>query len=95
MLMCGCTPISDLGCFSSCDPINTKILASATGTWVARVCFNGVWLSQKIEATENESIVLPNSYPEDLVLTLMLIKPDGTPFGGGPYSFKNKIVIPI
>ena len=87
--------IVSLGCFSPCDPINTGVVATVTGTWKARVLFQGVALTTEFEATQGQVISIANGWPEDLSLLLQLIKPDGTALDDKFYQFKNKITIEL
>lgn len=87
--------IIPLGCFSSCDEINTNVNATVSGIWKARVLFNGMALDKEFEAEIGQEIKVPNVWPEDLVLFMQLIKPDGMPMSDNLYSFKNKMVSQI
>ena len=92
--MCGCgSNITDLGCFPSCEDINTRINATVTGNWTVRICFNGVWLTKEVGCTVGQAIVIENDYPENILLVMQLIKPDGKPMSAQLYSFKNKICV--
>lgn len=94
--MCGCGQnMTYLGCFHSCVPISTGVEATVTGTWTVRVCFNGVWLERKIECVLGEEIEIENDYPENILLVMDLLKPDGKSFDTELFSFKNKICVTL
>jgi hypothetical protein len=90
-----CTNIVPLGCFSSCDEIRTGITAPATGSWTARVRFNGVQLEKQFTGTQGDELKVPNGWPEGLVLTMQLVKPDGNALDNNCYSFKNEITVTV
>lgn len=69
----------------------TDINATISGTWTAKVKFNGVELAKDFPAVQGQPITIPNTWPEGLVLSLRLFKPDGSPFDNNCYSFKNII----
>jgi hypothetical protein len=87
--------IVSLGCLSSCEEINTKVVATVTGTWTVRLLFNGMVLTKTFEATQGEMIKLANVWPEDLPLLMQLIKPDGMPVDDKYYQFKNKLTLSL
>jgi hypothetical protein len=87
--------IISLGCFSSCEEIATGISASIAGTWKALVKFNGVILEKEFSAIEGQELKIDNTWPEGLLLTMQLLKPDGSIYDNNFYTFKNKITIPV
>jgi hypothetical protein len=91
--MCGCNITRNLGCFDSCESIATGITATESGTWTIRVCFNGVWLQKELEFQTGDEIIIPNDYPEQLLLRMQLFTPAGKHYMFNTYGFTNKIVI--
>lgn len=88
-----CTNTIPLGCFSSCEAIRTGITAIVTGTWTARLLFNGVQLEKEFTGVQGEELQVPNAGPEGLLLIMRLVKPDGQLLDDNCYSFKNEITV--
>jgi len=87
-----CNSIISLGCISSCEPINTGVTSTVTGTWTAYVSFNGVTLKEDFEGIAGEFLQVPNSWPENMLLTMRLVDPSGNSLADC-YSFKNTITV--
>lgn len=81
-----CTNILNLGCFYSCDPIETGLTATATGTWTFVTTPDLVKLfSQTI--TSGNSITFSSGYVnEDGVTVFKILKPNGDYFTSGIYD---------
>lgn len=94
MSKCSTNNIS-LGSFAPCDEISTSIIATVTGIWIAEVKFNGVLLRKEISAIEGEELKIPNSWPENLLLSMQLFKPDGTHYDDNNYLFKINLTLNI
>lgn len=76
-----CTSILDLGCFDSCQDIETGLTATQTGTHTITINDSAIIEFSQISG---EQIIIPGGYfNEDGTTTFQIIQPDDTPFESG------------
>jgi len=78
-----CGKYTNLGCFSSCDTIQTTMQATQSGTHVIRLYFNGQIIDKEFEAVAGQHIILPFDAFAVGFNRFDIINPDGTTFDAG------------
>jgi len=74
-----CTATKDLGCFNSCDDIQTGEAASQPGVHTIEVFSNGQKYSQDFTfAAGGEPLNFTNFFNEDAINVFQILQPDGT-----------------
>lgn len=76
-----CTSILDLGCFDSCQDIETGLSATQTGVHTITINDSAI---VEFSQTSGQQIIIPGGYfNEDGTTTFKIIQPDDTPFESG------------
>jgi hypothetical protein len=78
-----CTETKLIGCFNSCDDIDTGLVATETGIHTIKGFFNNAFVDQDVNITIGNNIIIPNIYNEYTQQTIKIINPSGSTFVDG------------
>lgn len=79
--------IVKLGCFSSCEPIQTGIKIDIPGIWRVEINYMGVSKVLKINYNINQEIIIDEKLNEDYTYLIQVFSPNNKLQGF--YSFKT------
>ncbi len=79
--------IIKLGCFNSCEPVNTGIKIDIPGTWRIEIHFMGITDVIKKEYEIGQEIIIEKNLNEDYTYLIQVFNPNNKIEGF--YSFKT------
>lgn len=75
------------------EDITLPLLADETETWRVVIEFNGISISNYVEVTDGESIVIPNNLNENYRHTLKIYDADDNLFNDTCYIIHSSITV--
>ncbi len=75
------------------DDITLPLIADETETWRVVIEFNGIFLSEYVEVTDGEAIVIPNNLNENYRHTMKIYNADGNLFNDTCYIIHTQIIV--
>ena len=76
MSLC-CTSTMNLGCFGSCEDINTGIVAAMDGDYTVNAYFLAAVITQTVPLLTGEELIIPNIYNENATIIFNIQDPNG------------------
>lgn len=95
MSLC-CTNQRFIGCFGSCESIETGIIAALTGDYIITAYWLGNQIEQTVNITATNEIIFPNVYSECAAITFKITDPNGDTVVDGSddcFTFSNMVKI--
>ena len=95
MSLC-CTNQEYIGCFGSCESIETGLIATQTGDHIIQSFWLGNMQQQTVSITATNEIIFSNDFNECAAITFKIIQPDGVVFVDGIndcWTFSNLIKV--
>ena len=91
-----CSGVEFIGCFTSCESVDTGIVAALTGDYVITSYFLGNVQTQTVPITATNNIIFPNIQNESASITIKVTDPNGAPVLIGTADcmlFSNSILV--
>lgn len=91
-MSCNCNTdnTTDLGCFCSCDDINTGLLATATGLHYVEIKFLDGQINLELDLIEDDEIILEFDKNENYKYTFSITNPNNETLC---YQFKTQFCV--